>query len=389
MAENQYKRKTAERVAEYANDDPLAELARVVGYDPRKGGGSNEPRAFDSGIDLEAELLRELHGTQEDELRKAQDFAGPAGWRHRAAACACGTIEELFADGGDDVSDDHEQLSEEIGLSLEDELMRELQGEYGEVAEMPEAVAADDRSAADRLPTRARRRSTRFRRARISRSSRSRSKWSALRGGPIRRSARSRWPAKRRRSSPAITGILRTPRWWTMPGGFAFPSDDELEEDEQFSANRWDWKPAAADGRPESVVPRQRSASRRQTARRHSRRLCRTLRILSPRRFRRGRSGPGCFRFPGRGREDDRALSPTEPGAALRDEEAPAPDFGREAGADAAGLPLPKASGADDEAWQVAEDASLEAGSRLLARRNTRRSRHCVPCGRGRARGGL
>ena len=143
MADNQYKRRTAERVAEHANDDPLAELARVVGYDPRGGGRPDQAHAFDSGPDLEEELLRELRRTEEDDLFRAQEFTEPAlagSWEDDLLA----SVQEFHPSGGEDRPDAHEHLFDEIGFSLEDELMRELQGDQEPTEEAAETVAAEE-----------------------------------------------------------------------------------------------------------------------------------------------------------------------------------------------------------------------------------------------------
>ena len=120
MADNQYKRRIAVREDDYATDDPLAELARVVGYDPRRGESSQDGRESEHGMDLEAELLQELSDMRGDgEADEAVAVAAPL-----AAA------EEPHSDGVD-----HVRLSEEIGVSLEDELMRELGGGHDGYAE--------------------------------------------------------------------------------------------------------------------------------------------------------------------------------------------------------------------------------------------------------------
>lgn len=272
MAENQYNKRIAERVDDYANDDPLAELARVVGYDPRKGEGPDDLREYDSGMELEAELLREL-----DEPEAAHR-AGPAEAEVRQYPREA-AVEETRTYGADEERFDHAGLSDEIGLSLEDELMRELQDEYEDYGRPEDAPAetagagaapVGEASDGDAVPGEAPERASfaiipesivRIQPEPVSEAEAApEPEAGEADDGPIALQ-------QPENAGAAAADGAETPDRAETPdgaetadgaetegeaGGFAFPAEDELEEDEQFAANQWNWEPAAAQEQPEA-----------------------------------------------------------------------------------------------------------------------------------------
>ena len=256
MAENQYNKRIAERVDDYADDDPLAELARVVGYDPRRGEGPDDLRQYDFGMELEAELLREL-----DEPEAAYR-AGPAEARERERQYPReAAVEELRSDGADEQPFDHARLSDEIGLSLEDELMRELQDEYEDYGRPEEAPAetvgehpalVGEASGGDVAPEEV-------------------PETAAfaiipelivrIHPEPVSEAEVAPEPETGEADDepvallqPETAGAETADEAETEDeaGGFAFPAEDELEQDEQFAANQWNWEPLAAEEQPEA-----------------------------------------------------------------------------------------------------------------------------------------
>lgn len=77
-----YDEKTRNRESEIADNDPLAELARIIGYDrPAEAKSAtadiSDPDDSDVSIDLEAELLRELGGDNSDSDHQDSDQSDP------------------------------------------------------------------------------------------------------------------------------------------------------------------------------------------------------------------------------------------------------------------------------------------------------------------------
>lgn len=110
MADNQYSRRHASRIEDLPENDPLAELARIVGFGP-------EPVAVPkkSEIDLESELLREL-GVFDS--ASEQPAAVP---EHR---------QDDFGDGGDSTAEPERFADGSVEISLEDELLFDIEDGY-------------------------------------------------------------------------------------------------------------------------------------------------------------------------------------------------------------------------------------------------------------------
>jgi len=149
MADKQYKRKTSDDLARYAREDPLSELARIVGYDPR-GRDSGPSSHREPELDLEAELLRELEGSSEYESDPAQaaygrvqpvepDFVdAPEASRASSPVSAAQGADEDFDDA----------LSLDIGASLEEELLRGFEDEQNPDVAEPSLAWAPETDAA-------------------------------------------------------------------------------------------------------------------------------------------------------------------------------------------------------------------------------------------------
>ncbi len=254
-------------------DDPLAELARVVGYDPRRGERPDDLHELHSGMDLEAELLRELNGEEdggpaEEPWFRDEDATGHGQDSGRMA------VGEHRSEMNRDESFDHDQLSADIGLSLEDELMRDLQGEE-EVSEVPaedrfvvtgapdEPQAVDyEPQPVDNQPDAPEEPQPRDETPQFAQFAQFAIDPASIRlpdhGEPAGEAAApvseevaaeaaveefagpsSRVDAPEPSGAQAADGAT----------GFAFPSEDELEEDSQFASSQWDWSPPAADDR--------------------------------------------------------------------------------------------------------------------------------------------
>ncbi|GAA4112536.1 SPOR domain-containing protein [Aminobacter aganoensis] len=133
---------------DFADEDPFAELTRIMGFDPRQPvvrqdvgvpAARVEPAMDDDfGIDLEKELLGELAG---DDLLAAPERDAPAGYVQADAPTAYAPAEARFEETGygraqepefasDPSFDDAVAASFEQEFSLEDELLRPEEQAY-------------------------------------------------------------------------------------------------------------------------------------------------------------------------------------------------------------------------------------------------------------------
>jgi hypothetical protein len=73
MAENQYSRDYKNGESDDRDEDPLAELARIVGYDVADDDSQDQDNDADLEVDLEAELMRELEAGDDQAIGHDED----------------------------------------------------------------------------------------------------------------------------------------------------------------------------------------------------------------------------------------------------------------------------------------------------------------------------
>ncbi|GAC1042359.1 SPOR domain-containing protein [Rhizobium sp. No.120] len=79
MAEKQFAYRASGNDKFFADDDPLAELARIVGFEPRPAAQANAPvQRQDPAFNLEDELLREFERYDTPRMSPANDISAPA-----------------------------------------------------------------------------------------------------------------------------------------------------------------------------------------------------------------------------------------------------------------------------------------------------------------------